>query len=531
MTKHSSAKKIAQDLALETELLNSAWLGYSSSVGVMQYIQYFLASQSKLPNTAELAMESAHCTTNNLPEAALFHPRPTIRPALVSSASGAFSTLDDNRTILDACGVTIIGHGDETIKFAIQEQLEKVAYAHSIMHITSPPKDLASFLCLGTPSMEPFRAYFVSSGSEAVESAMKLVVAFHRANDSPQRTHFVSRKRSYHGNTIGAMCLSDNPGRKEPYEKAFGRLDVSFVSPAYAYRHQGSDETEMQYSARLVNEIEAEFCRIGPQNVAAFVAETVGGSTAGCITAPEGYFEGVRRVCDKYGVLLLLDEIMCGNGRTGTYFAFESEGDFVPDLVVLGKGLSGGYLPLAAVLIRHSVYDMVEKAGGFIHGHTYQAHPVSCAASLAVQRVVRSTGCLAHCRSLGDKLGSKLRALFAGFEFVGDIRGRGLFWAIEFVADKRLKLPLAGEFAFGSQLREYAHESGVAILSGTGTADGRAGDHIMLAPPLTIEQAELDWMIDVIRQAYLKTEMAYKQQKAFNISPTSVPEVDKERHR
>ncbi|KAK8144778.1 hypothetical protein G3M48_005353 [Beauveria asiatica] len=392
-----------------------------------------------------LALETTMEMTDNTADrpAEVIHPRPATHPALVASASGTYSTLNDQRTVLDACGVSMIGHGDETVKFAIQEQLEKVAYAHPFMHTTSPPQDLASFLCQGIPPLEPFKVYFSSSGSEAVDSAMKLVVAFHRANNNPQH--------------------------------------VSFVSPAYAYRQQGSDESEVQYSNRLINEIEAEFCRIGPQNVAAFVAETVGGSTAGCITAPEGYFEGVRRVCNRYGVLLLLDEIMCGNGRTGTYFAFESEGDFVPDIVVLGEGLSGGYLPLAATLIQHSVYEVIQSAGGFIHGHTYQAHPVSCAAALAVQRVIRSTGCLAHCKRLGDRMGSKLRSLFTDLEFVGDIRGRGLFWAIEFVANKRLKMPLAEDFAFGSKLRQFAQEGGVAILSGSGTADGHAGDHIMFA--------------------------------------------------
>ncbi len=263
-----------------------------------------------------------------------------------------------------------------------------------------------------------------------------------------------------------------------------------------------------------MNEVEAEFCRIGRQNVAAFVAETVGGSTAGCIKAPKGYFEGVRHVCDEYGALLLLDETMCGNGRTGTYFAFESEGAVHPDIVVMGKGLSGGYLPLAATLINQTVHKTIERAGGFIHGHAYQAHPVSCASALAVQRVIRSNGCLNHCRRLGDIMGTELRVVFVELEFVGDIRGRGLFWAIEFVADKRLKMPLAENFAFGAKLRQFAHERGVAILSGSGTADGRAGDHILLVPPLTITQVELDWMIDAIKQVYLKTEEAYKKQRA-----------------
>ncbi|PQK16772.1 hypothetical protein BB8028_0006g10910 [Beauveria bassiana] len=315
-------------------------------------------------------------------------------------------------------------------------------------------------------------------------------MAFHHANKSPHRTHFVSRERSYHGNTIRAMCLSDNPGRTGPHKKAFDRLDVSFVKP----------------TSRVSQDWR--------QNVAAFVAETVGDSTAGCITAPKGYLEGVRRVYDEYRVLLILDEIICGSGRTATYFAFKSEGAICPDIVVLGKGLSGRYLPLAATLINHTVDETIEKARGFIHGHAYQAHPISCASVLAVQRVIRSNGCLNHCKRLGDRMKTRLRALLAESEFVGDIRGRGLFWAMEFVADKRLKLPLAEGFAFGAKLRQFAHESGVAILSGSGTADGRAGDHIMLASPLTITQLGLDWMTDSIKQAYSKTEEAYKNQSA-----------------
>ncbi|KAJ2984021.1 hypothetical protein NQ176_g275 [Zarea fungicola] len=457
-----------------------------------------------------MAMELARCRRNDTSKSYIIHPQPVTKPDLVSSASGVFSILSGNRVVLDACGVAIIGHGDVTVKFAIQNQLDEVAYAHSLMHTTSAPEKLASIL-LGNASLALSKAYFVSSGSEAVESAMKLAISFHRAKGNLQRTHFVSRKRSYHGNTIGAMSLSDNPGRKQPYE-AFDKLSVSFVSPAYAYRHQMSDETETQYSDRLVNEIEAEFYRIGPQHVAAFTAETVGGSTAGCITAPQGYFEGVRRVCNKHGVLLLLDEVMCGNGRTGTYFAFESEGNVDPDIVMLGKGLSGGYLPIAAALTTDAVYEAIQNAGGFTHGHTYQAHPVSCASAAAVQRVIQSHGCLAHCKRLGDKMETKLRSSFIPLEFVGDIRGRGLFWAIEFVADKQTKRPFPVNFAFGAKLRQFAHKAGVAILAGSGTVDGRQGDHIMLAPPLVITEEQLNFMIDVVRGAYFKVAEEYKSQ-------------------
>jgi adenosylmethionine-8-amino-7-oxononanoate aminotransferase len=419
-----------------------------------------------------------------------------------------YSTLKTGHTIMDACGVSIVGHGDAEVTKAVAEQMNKVAYTHGMMHTSDTAEELAGLL-VEDPSLELEKAYFVSSGSEAMESAMKLAVSYHIANGEPDRAHFVSRKQSYHGNSIGAMNISTNLRRKAPYENAFGRLRVSHVSAACAYRDQLRGESEEQYVERLLGELEAEFRNVGTNKVAAFVAETVGGSTAGCLISPETYFERVRRLCSDYGILLILDEVMCGSGRTGTYYAFQAEGNVQPDLVTLGKGLAGGYLPIAAVLVRGKIHEVIEQGGGFVHGHTYQAHPVSCAAALAVQRTIKGRDVLLRCARFGAVLGERLREALLGLKYVGDIRGRGLFWAVEFVEDGRTKQPLRVEFGFAERLRGIAYDNGVALLSGSGTADGVRGDHIMIAPPLQIGNEELLSLVEVIRLAYIETEAAY----------------------
>lgn len=448
-------------------------------------------------------------------EAYLLHPLPEKQPLLVEYASGRYSTLNTGHKLLDACGVSIIDHVTPAVLHAVLDQMLKVSYTHSLMHTNEASEALARFL-LQNRSIDLRKAYFVSSGSEAMESAMKLAVAYHNANNAPGRTHFVSRKQAYHGNTIGAMSISTHLGRKAPYQTAFDKLDVSHVSAPYAYRGRRSKESEEEYAARLVEELDREFNRVGPHKIAAFVAETVGGSTAGCITPPRTYFEGVRRVCDKYGILLILDEVMCGTGRTGSYFAFEAEGMAQPDLVAIGKGLAGGYLPIAAALVRGCVYDAIERNGGFVHGHTYQAHPVTCAAALAVQKIVRQKVASpadgpSDCERLGGLLGHLLNHFLRDLKYVGDIRGRGLFWAVEFVEDKDSKQPLDVTFSFGSQVRSRAHDMGVAILSGSGTADGLVGDHIMLAPPLTITVEDVEFLVNVVKRAYVLTERAYDE--------------------
>ncbi|KAK3173981.1 hypothetical protein K4F52_010338 [Lecanicillium sp. MT-2017a] len=351
---------------------------------------------------------------------------------------------------------------------------------------------------------------------------MKLAVSYHIANGQPDRVHFVSRKQAHHGNTIGAMNITTKLGGSAPYGAAFNGLRVSHVSAAYPYRGLLQGESEEQYAERLLQELEAEFRCVGTEKVAAFVAETIGGSTAGCLIPPPTYLERVRRLCTRYGVLMILDEIMCGSGRTGTFFAFQAEGNVQPDIVTLGKGLAGGYLTLAAVLLRRHVHETIERGAGGLGRPTSQAGDVSCAAALAVQRIVKGKGLLSSCAQLGEELGDMMRGALQGLKFVGDVRGRGLFWAIEFVEDKGTKKPLRVEFGFAARVRAVAHDNDVALLSGGGTADGVRGDHVLVAPPLQIGREELLTLVEVIKAAYIKTEEAYIRESLPKIRVTRV---------
>lgn len=439
------------------------------------------------------------------PDSKVFHRSLIDHPPTVTSASGSYYTLSDGQRILDGCSgaaVAVIGHGSQEVKEAMMQQLSRVAYAHTMAFTTSSAEDLAHHLLDGNP-FGLCKAYFVGSGSEATDAAMKLARQYWVEAGQPQRTRFVARRRAYHGNTIGAMSVGSNVARRAPYEDALLLTNVSYVSPTYGYRGRGKDETEAGYARRLVDELEAEFQAVGPETVMAFIAEPVGGATAGCITAPGGYFEGVRRVCDRYGILLILDEVMCGSGRTGTYFAFEQEGRVRPDIVTLGKGLGGGYAPIAGVLVRENVVDALRGGtGAFVHGHTYQAHPVSCAAALAVQRVLERDGLVARCAEKGRWLGEQLRARLGGRRYVGDVRGRGLFWALEFVEDKQSKRPFDPSVQFASLMRNEAQRLGLAVYPGTGTADGVVGDHVLLAPPLNASDEELAIMVDLLEKTY-----------------------------
>ena len=350
----------------------------------------------------------------------------------------------------------------------------------------------------------------MGSGSEAVEAALKLARQYHYEKGEDQRVHLVSRRQAYHGNTISAMSVSSNMARKVPYQ-GFGLPHVSHVSPAYAYRYLRESETEDQFTQRLLQEIEDEFLRVGPDTVIAFIAEPVIGATAGCVPPPRGYLRGVRELCTKYGILLFLDEIMCGTGRTGTYFAFEQEGEDVrPDIVTVAKGLGGGYAPIGGVLMSGKVLDVLRSgSGAFCHGHTYQAHPVSCATALAVQEIVRRDGLVERSAAMGKVLESKLRRELGDCRSVGDIRGRGLFWAVEFVTDKGTKAMFDPAIGFGAKVHQAAFERGVSVYPGAGTYDGRQGDHVLLAPPLIITEEQLDTICKVLREAIESQEQIY----------------------
>jgi adenosylmethionine-8-amino-7-oxononanoate aminotransferase len=444
-------------------------------------------------------------TSSTHQDSKVLHRSLVEHPETVTSASGSYYTLSNGQRVLDGCAgaaVAVIGHGDADVQAAVMEQMSSVSYAHTLAFTTTTAEELARTLLQDNP-FALCRAYFVTSGSEAMDSAMKLARQYWVELGQPQRRRFIARRLAYHGNTIGAMSVGSNTARKAPYEDALLLHNTSYVSPPYAYRVQKHGETEDAYAQRLVDELDAEIQAVGPDTVMAFIAEPVGGATAGCITPPRGYFEGVRRVCDKYGVLLILDEVMCGSGRTGTYFAFEQEGDVRPDVVTLGKGLGGGYTPIAGVLANHKVIDVLAGGSGvFVHGHTYQAHPVCCAAALAVQKVLERDDLVARCATEGKWLEEQLRKRLEQRKYVGDIRGRGLFWALEFVKNKDTKEPLPRSARFASQMRDEAQRRGLAIYPGTGSVDGVSGDHIILAPPLNISREDLERLVDLLEETY-----------------------------
>ncbi|PNP80442.1 hypothetical protein FNYG_06041 [Fusarium nygamai] len=435
----------------------------------------------------------------------LMHRSLLTRPETVSSASGVWITLSSGRKILDGCAgaaVAIIGHGKTEVRDAMVEQMSSVSYVHTMAYTTNSAEDLANYILEGEP-FDLTRAYFVGSGSEAMDSAMKLARQYHVENGQPQRTKFVSRRQAYHGNTIGAMSVGSFVARRAPYEGAILLDNVSYVSPAYEYRVRKDEETEQEYAQRLVDELEAEFQAVGPDTIMAFVAETVGGATAGCISPPAGYFEGVGKVCRKYGILLILDEVMCGVGRCGTFFAFEQDGDVRPDIVTTGKGLGGGYAPIAATLVHRKIIETLKKGtASFNHGHTYQAHPVSCAAALAIQKIIRRDNLVSRAATLGARLHKSLVEIFQDLEFVGNIRGRGLFWGIEFVQDKKTKTPFDSKIRFGVKVQERAFQLGLAVYPGSGTANGKEGDHVIVSPPLTITEDEMDELLVLLKRAY-----------------------------
>lgn len=333
-----------------------------------------------------------------------------------------------------------------------------------------------------------------------MDGAMKLARQYFFEQGLKSRTHFIARQQSYHGTTIGAMSLGSNLPRKLPYESLL-LPHISHVSPAYAYQYQHPSETEAMYVLRLVQELEDEISRVGAEKVIAFVAEPVVGATTACVTAPKGYFRSVREICDRYGVLLILDEVMCGVGRTGTYFAFEQEG-IVPDIMTFGKGLGGGYAPIAGILMNGKVVDVLRNGTGvFVHGHTYQAHPLQCAIALAVQKIVKREGLVKRCQMMGELLGRLLKEALSESKYVGNIRGRGLFWGIEFVKDRETKTSFDPKVKFGSRVQERAFELGVAIYPGAGTVDGKRGDHVLIAPPYTVTEAELQSIVAVVTVA------------------------------
>jgi adenosylmethionine-8-amino-7-oxononanoate aminotransferase len=418
-------------------------------------------------------------------------------PPVAAGGHGVWLVTSDGREILDSSGgaaVSCLGHQHPRVLEAMARQAEKLTYAHTSFFTTDVAEELAEELVGHEPGGLGY-VYPVSGGSEAIEAALKMARQYFLEIGQPQRSRFIARRQSYHGNTLGALAAGGNAWRREPYKPLLADA-FSHVTPAFAYREKRDEETEDDFVRRLIAELAAEFQRLGPETVVAFVAEPVVGATAGCVTAPEGYFRGVREVCDRHGALLILDEVMCGMGRTGTLHAWEQEG-ITPDIQVVAKGLGGGYQPIGATLASNRVVDALrDGSGAFQHGHTYLAHPMACAAALAVQRVIREDNLLERVRLMGDLLEQQLTERFGNHRHVGDIRGRGLFRAIEIVADRTTKAPFDPALKVHARIKKAALARGLACYPSGGTVDGKSGDHVLLAPPYIASAQDIDMIVD-----------------------------------
>jgi len=431
----------------------------------------------------------------------VFHRHLLHTPPVAVSGRGVWITDSSGQEYLDASGgaaVSCLGHGHPDVLAAMHAQIDRLAYAHTSFFTTGVAEELAAHL-VGHAPPGMSHAYFVSGGSEGVEAALKMARQYFVETGQPQRSHFIARRQSYHGNTLGALSVGGNEWRRQPFAPIL--IPATHVSPCYPYREQRGDETPQQYGLRLARELEAAIERLGSDKVIAFIAETVGGATAGVLTPVPGYFKAVREVCDRHGVLLILDEVMCGMGRTGSLHACEQEG-VSPDLLVIAKGLGGGYQPIGAVLASRTIVEAMSQGSGFFqHGHTYLGHPVACAAALAVQQVMQRDGLVARVRDSGERLQSLLADVFRDDPHVGDIRGRGLFWGIELVRDRASKAPFDPALRLHARIKQEAMARGLMVYPMGGTVDGRYGDHVLLAPPFIAQAGELALIAERLQAA------------------------------
>ena len=405
---------------------------------------------------------------------------------------GCYIIDENDKWYLDASGgaaVSCLGHSDKTVQKAIIEQTKKLSFAHTSFFTSEPAELLANLLAKHSPEGLD-KVYFVSSGSEAVESSLKLARQYFVEIGNPEKHKVISRRQSYHGNTLGALAAGGNVSRRTFFEKLL--FETSLISPCYPYRHQTQDETDLEYGLRVANELEEEIINLGPENVMAFIAETVGGATAGALTPVIGYFKRIREICNKYNILLILDEVMCGMGRTGSLFACEDE-EIIPDILTVAKGLGAGYQPIGAMICQNFIYDAIANGSGFFqHGHTYLGHPVACAASFSVLSKLVNENFPSQVREKGQYLQKNLELHLGQNQFVGDIRGRGLFRGIELVKNRSTKEPFPKNLNIAGKIKKQALDIGLICYPMQGTVDGSKGDHILIAPPFIINENQIN---------------------------------------
>ncbi len=423
-----------------------------------------------------------------------------IHPPTAVRGEGVYVIDREGRRYLDACGgaaIACLGYSERRVTDAIARQATELSFVHQLFFTSDAAEQLAVDLVSDAPAGLT-RVFYGSGGSEQIDGTIKLCRQFWLDSGEPERTRVVCRRPSFHGNSIGALTVGRHQQRRAPYLPLL--RESHEVSAPYAYRHRGPGETDTAYADRLGREFEDCLLALGPETVMAFIAETVGGAVAGCLTPPAGYLAKIRAICDRHGVLLVLDEIMCGLGRTGHRFACEEDG-VVPDAIVLAKGLAAGYQPISATIVSERIYrTIMDRRGYFQHGHSYQAHPIACAAALATQRVIREDRLIENVRRQGALLESLLAERFGNHPHVGDIRGRGLFRALELVADRTTKEPFDPTSALWLKVLKTGMDRGLMCYPGGGTADGFRGDHVLLAPAFNVTEPDVERMVDLLAE-------------------------------
>lgn len=424
----------------------------------------------------------------------VLHRKLSSNPPVAATGDGLYIVDAGGKQYLDACGgaaVSILGHSNARVIEAIQRQAAKLPYAHTAFFTTQVLEDLADTLVANAPGMD--KALFVSGGSEAIEAALKLSRQYFVEIGEPQRRFFIARKQSYHGNTLGALAVGGNQWRRQPFTPLL--VEGHHISPCYEYRWRDAGETREAFALRVADELEAMILQLGAENVAGFIAETVVGATSGAVTAVPGYFTRIREICDRYGIHLILDEVMCGMGRTGSLFAYEQEG-IVPDMVTIAKGLAAGYEPIGALLSKQNVIAAIQAGSGFFqHGHTFMGHALAAAAALATLQVIRDDNLLANVVTRGRSLQAKLKTALGEHAHVGDIRGRGLFIGIEFVSDRQNKVPFDSDLKLHQIIKAQAMREGLLCYAMGGTVDGKLGDHVLIAPAYTLDVSHEDEIV------------------------------------
>ncbi len=422
-------------------------------------------------------------------------------PRRAVSAQGLRFTDSEGHQYIDASGgaaVSCLGHAHPDVIAALHAQLDRLAYAHTGFFTTDVAEELAETLIADAPDGLS-HVYLLSGGSEAIEAALKMARQYFTETGQPQRRHIIARRQSYHGNTLGALATGGNEWRRAQFKPLL--MEAHHIAPCFAYREQLEGEADTDYAARAAGELEAKILELGADTVAAFVAEPVVGATAGAVPAVGDYFKRIRAICDKYGVLLILDEVMCGMGRTGSLYACEQDG-IAPDLLTIAKGLGGGYQPIGATLLSAKIYEAFAQGSGFFqHGHTYMGHPMAAAAGLAVQKVIRRDNLLANVQAMGAELRTQLHAAFGQHAHVGDIRGRGLFQAIELVADRQTKTPFDPARKLHARIKSEAMARGLMVYPMGGTIDGVRGDHVLLAPPFIVTPSDVTEIVGRLSEA------------------------------